>query len=337
MNYSHLVSVILPVYNAREFVQDSIASILNQSYKNLEVIIIDDASTDNSLAIIRQFSDPRIKVVINSTNQGLAKNLNYGMKLAKGKYIARMDADDIALATRIEAQVAFLEKNPSILGCGTQYKILGSNSSSTLPLTNDEIRFSVLRGLNPFCHPSVVFRSTDLIKYSLRYDDKIKYAQDYELWTRACLVAEMSNIDSVQILYRRHPHQVSETKKDEQIATLVEANQMLLKALGLNISSVEGQWHLEVINKFNRECSIAIEDIFKWILLLRKVNNQQVFINQAYFDDVMAKISANNCINTARTLKNKIKVVAALAKVAEADLVFAAQILKNIYRHTIKQ
>src|SRR5690242_9380591 len=100
----------MPVYNASSYLREAIESILNQTYSNFEFIIINDGSTDNSLEIIRSYHDPRISVVNNETNLGIIKTRNKGLKLAKGKYIANMDADDISLSSRLEKQVQYLEQ-----------------------------------------------------------------------------------------------------------------------------------------------------------------------------------------------------------------------------------
>ena len=107
-----LVSILMPVYNSEKYLREAIKSILNQTFTNFELIIINDGSTDNSLKIIKSFKDNRIKIIKNKGNLGLIKTLNKGIDLAQGKYIARMDADDIAMPKRLEKQIAFFNENP---------------------------------------------------------------------------------------------------------------------------------------------------------------------------------------------------------------------------------
>ena len=125
------ITVLMPVYNASLFLREAIESILNQTYKNFEFIIINDGSTDSSLQIIESFKDPRIKLVNNERNLGIIKTRNKGLQLAKGKYIANMDADDISLPTRLEKQFTFLEKNPDVAVIASKLVLINQN--------NDEI------------------------------------------------------------------------------------------------------------------------------------------------------------------------------------------------------
>ncbi len=119
-----MVSIIMPVYNSSGYLSDAIESILSQTYSDFEFIIIDDASTDNSIEIIYSYHDPRIVLLKNDINLGVTHSLNKGIKHARGKYIARMDADDIALPQRIELQVDFLEKNPEFILVGSFFEVI---------------------------------------------------------------------------------------------------------------------------------------------------------------------------------------------------------------------
>lgn len=129
------ISVILPVYNAEKYIRNSIESILHQSFKDFELIIINDGSIDNSGAIISSFNDVRIHYYTNDTNLGLIKTLNKSINLSKGRYIARMDADDICMPNRFEKQVAFMESHPSVVLCGTWAKIIDDQGKSLVELS----------------------------------------------------------------------------------------------------------------------------------------------------------------------------------------------------------
>lgn len=207
-----LVSVILPVYNAQDYLKESIDCILNQSYKNLEFIIINDGSKDNSEKIILSYSDPRIKYVYHD-NRGLAETLNVGLSLAIGKYIARQDQDDISLVDRIKKQVEFLEKNPTILLVGTHAKIF-SESSSEVRFHNHAthpaiLKFDLLFD-NPFVHSSVMFRKKD-IDIIGDYNTDRSFFEDFELWSRFSQKGSLANLGEVLVEYRHHDQGLSKS------------------------------------------------------------------------------------------------------------------------------
>ena len=175
-NSQPLVSVIIPVYNAEKYVEQAVRSILNQTYQNLEILITDDCSADGSFAILQKLAeeDARIKLFRNEHNQKIVCTLNALVERATGKYIARMDADDISLAKRIEKQVAFLEANPCIAICGTNAWHIDEKGKRTkktcLPLTAEDNQF-FLQFYSTFYHPTVMFRS-QVYKQNL-------YSQDF--------------------------------------------------------------------------------------------------------------------------------------------------------------
>jgi glycosyltransferase involved in cell wall biosynthesis len=219
-----LVSVILPCYNCEKYVEKAIVSILNQTYKNIEIIITDDCSTDNTLSIIETLAkqDKRIILIRNKSNLKIIETLNNSIDIAHGRYIARMDADDISLPKRIEKQVHFLEYHPEYAICGTNAwhinksgRIIGT---SILPYTSEEIERTKFFG-NPFYHSSVMIKK-DLINLS-RYNSNYIHAEDYELWLSLLLEYKGANLRDRLIKYRIHGDSVCHKYKYEQNETLV--------------------------------------------------------------------------------------------------------------------
>ncbi len=208
-----LVSVLMAVYNSEMFIQKSINSILNQTFTDFEFIIINDGSTDNSYNIIRAFNDNRIKLINNESNIGQTKSLNKGIKNALGKYIVRMDADDISLTDRISTQVDFMESNPDISFSGSWFKILNTNRIAKLPITYEEIKASLFF-FNAFGHPTIILRRDDFINNDLFYNEDFS-VQDYELWVRASKILKCANINKVLLFYREHESQMTRLYKDE--------------------------------------------------------------------------------------------------------------------------
>ncbi|MDE6649569.1 MAG: glycosyltransferase [Muribaculaceae bacterium] len=198
------ISVVMPVYNGELYLRDSIDSILNQSFSDFELIIINDGSNDNSIKIIRSYEDPRIIVLNNEENKGLIYSLNRGIHNSKGKYIARMDADDCCHKRRLAEQWQFMEEHKEIGICGTAYNIISSDGGhkkkilESNPLQNraNLMFFPVL------AHPSVIIRKSVLDEFNLEYKEEYKHAEDYGLWVEASKYTQISNIKKALLNYR---------------------------------------------------------------------------------------------------------------------------------------
>jgi len=209
-----LLSVVMPVYNCEKYIEESIKSILNQTYRNFELIIIDDCSTDLTYIKAAAFEDPRIILIKKKRNTGLSKSLNIGVAKANGEYIARMDGDDISLPDRFYKQIEFLNKNQEVGLCGTAIKIIGEQSVLRYPTFHDAIKVSLCLG-TAIMHPTVVVR-TEILRLN-QYDESYEPAEDYELWTRLIFKTKFANLEDVTLLYRRHEGQVSSVKRQIQI------------------------------------------------------------------------------------------------------------------------
>jgi glycosyltransferase involved in cell wall biosynthesis len=199
------VSVLLPVYNGEPYLKAAIESILNQTFRDFELIIIDDGSKDRSKEIISQFKDKRIRWQ-SQPNAGLASTLNKAMKLAHGDYLARQDQDDLSLPERLAKQVDFLDKHPNIGVVGTASKVWIEDkpTEQTLkhPSQNPEIQFNLLFD-TPFVHSSVTIRRSTLDKVGLyTTDPKRQPPEDYELWSRLGRSCQLANLPDTLHIYR---------------------------------------------------------------------------------------------------------------------------------------
>lgn len=219
-SYSPKVSVVMPVFNGEFYLKEAIDSILAQSFKNFELILINDGSTDDTGEIIKSYSDKRIVLVQNMNNLGITKSLNIGIKHVRGDYIARMDADEISHFDRFEKQVAFLEKNLDVCVCGTLTKTIGKPIETTwmYPLDHESIKASLLFHCC-LVHSSVMFRSRILTENNIFYSENYPYAEDYELWVRLSKITKIANLDEVLIRYRIHNNSIGEKHNDIQIKT----------------------------------------------------------------------------------------------------------------------
>ena len=227
-----MISVVMPVYDAEKYLDEAIQSILNQTYKDFEFIIINDGSTDKSLEIIEKYKrqDKRI-VLITRENKGLVASLNEGIRISKGEYIARMDADDISFPSRFEEQISFMKTNLDIAICGSSVQLFNEDenfSISRYPQKDNEIKFTLMF-MSSFAHPAVMIRRVvfDTLKY-----ENLEYAEDYQLWTDIAIANfKMANLDKVLLKYRWHDEQISQKNGYKQREKSFEISKMYLSSI----------------------------------------------------------------------------------------------------------
>ena len=213
------ITVLMPVYNGERYLREAIESILGQTYIDFEFLIIDDGSIDNSLNIIDSYNDQRINVVRNERNIGVAASLNRGLDLAKGEYVARMDADDISYPTRLEKQVRFLDSHSEIPMVGTQTQTIdqegkiNSSYQKKFSTSNIGIRWSLMFD-NSFSHSSVMFRRKVIWDEFSGYDVEKIACEDFDLWARVVEKYVTQNLSEILIIHRNHPKSVMAMEKD---------------------------------------------------------------------------------------------------------------------------
>lgn len=224
-----LVSVIMSVYNTPlEYLREAVASILKQTYKNLEFVIVDDGSSDNDVIdYLNKLPtlDNRVKLIKNITNIGLTKSLNIAIENSHGKYLARMDADDISLPNRIEEQVKYMEDNPQICQTGTAILIVSKDgiildtSKQKDHLSNQKVcDIRLLFENTGYAHSSFMLRKSFLDEYGIRYREDIKKAQDYALTTDCILAGGKRHLINEPLLkYRVHEGQITSSSYSEQV------------------------------------------------------------------------------------------------------------------------
>lgn len=231
-----LVSIIMSVYNEEKYISKSVESILGQTLRDFEFIIIDDGSTDATADIINSYSDNRIRLIKNEVNVGLTKNLNKAIEISKGKYIARMDGDDIAYLDRLEKQVTLLEENSDIAMISCMYKKFGQ-SHEVMPVFSDYEQIKVKLLFHPCLpHPGFLFRKQVFQELDLKYSEAIKYAQDYDLQVRASRLLKISNLEEILFKYRVHKDQVSIQKRDLQKQCAMRIKKSQLEYMGINLN-----------------------------------------------------------------------------------------------------
>jgi len=247
MSVSPLISVVMAVYNGECYLHESIQSILNQTYSNFEFIIINDGSTDLSPKIINRYANDDLRIItINQENKGLSYSLNAGLRLAKGKYIARMDADDISMLNRLELQVAALEENSGYGLCQTLFRMINEDGRTIVFKKRSGFRFTpmqtrwTLLWRNCVAHPTVMLRRDVVTKNNLAYDNNAIGCEDYDLWTRLSQFTDFVTIPEPLLQYRRHSKSVTCNYGEKHIrnfARVISAN--LKPFTGIQLESRE--------------------------------------------------------------------------------------------------
>ena len=238
------ISVLMPVYNGASYLREAIDSILNQTFTDFEFLIINDGSSDESKNIVLSYPDKRIRFLQNDQNMGIVHTLNWGLREAVGEYIARMDADDVSLPTRLEKQMLVF-RNPRIGVCGAWIKTFGGdNKTIEFPPNYKEIKATMLFE-NPVAHPSVMVRKSSL---NSEYNIEDLHAEDYGLWAGLIDSTEFYNIPEVLLHYRIHSTNITTTKEDIAAISIQNIHKRILKKLDIFPSMREMAIH-ESISK----------------------------------------------------------------------------------------
>lgn len=226
----NLISVLMPVYNTKEeFLKESIQSILKQTYSDFELIILDDGSKNDIEPVIKSFNDDRIKFYRNEKNLGVSKTRNKLLDLAKGKYAAFQDADDISLPERLQKQINFLENNPEISAISAWVERFPHNKIIKNAAAPKILDF--LGGCN-FTQGCATLRLEDFKKNNLKYDESLSTSEDYDLWTRAALLGlKFHNLQEVLLMYRRENTSLCHTKGNDAAIIDTKIKTRIISAL----------------------------------------------------------------------------------------------------------
>ena len=216
------VTVLIPAHNAGAFLREAVDSILAQTFTDFECLVIDDGSTDGTVEALRSIADPRLRIERNSRNLGLIATLNLGLEMARAPLLARMDADDISMPTRLDQQVSAFRERPHLAVLGTCATMIDEQGVEfgvmTVPQSQQEIVGNILKN-NVFVHPSVMMR-TSIVRILGGYPEYAQHAEDYALWLRVALHYEVGNLAERLVRYRVHSGQVSQWKMAEQRRTV---------------------------------------------------------------------------------------------------------------------
>lgn len=238
MSATPLISVLMPVYNAQRYVAMAVESILQQTFRDFEFLIVDDGSTDRSLKILQRYAAQDIRIrLISRPNTGYVTALNQMLELAQGELVARMDADDVALPDRFANQVAFLQQHPKVVCVGGAQDWIDAAGRFLLHHPeaegNEEIQQLALTGQTPINHPSAMMRRSALQQVS-GYDEALHPAEDLDLWLKLGEIGELANLKTTVLQYRQHDRSVSERLQDQQTEQRRRACQQAWQRRGIN-------------------------------------------------------------------------------------------------------
>lgn len=282
------VTVLLPVYNDERRVRTAIDSILQQTFADFELLVVDDGSTDGTPAVLRAVKDPRLRVLRNRVNCGLAASLNIGLAEARAPYVARMDSDDICLPPRLAAQVAYLDAHPDVAACGSWVETFGTGREEVweYPAAPAEVRAGLL--FRPtIAHPSVMLRKESFAAVGLQYNPEFQHSEDYDFWARASERLVLANVPQVLLRYRLAPAALDKSAFKEAFADRTRIR--LLRRLGIEASPDELALHGQIAR-----CETVLDDSFLaaadlWLQRLEQANN----VVSIYQPDTLRKLFAH--------------------------------------------
>ena len=268
-----LVSVVMATYNGEQFIKEAIASVLEQTLKDFEFIIVDDGSTDTTAQIINTFEDNRIQYLKKEKNSGIADSLNLGISRAKGNYIARMDDDDVCMPNRFKEQLKILEKNSGIILCGTGVNLIDGKTKMN-PEHSKDIKMQMLFS-NAITHPTVMIRKEALIGY--KYKPNKVPSEDYDLWSRLIWKGEFYNIQTPLLFYRYLKTSETSTRRQDQLQLNVSISKFMFEKAGF-IDLPNSNENIRIFA--SRDYSISgkqLRGLIKWFEDLKtfKANNNK--------------------------------------------------------------
>jgi len=247
-----LVNVVMPVYNYEKYLRKAVDSILTQTFRDFELIVVNDGSTDGSVSILEEYrqKDRRVVIYNHSKNQGIVAALNRGIRMGRSKYIARMDADDISKTNRLEIQLQFLESHPYIGLVGSAARLINSKGriSGRQPVVIGPLALKWnLLSQNPFIHSSIFVRREVLEKVLPYYSSEFPYTEDYDLWTRLESITQFENINIPLIDHRVHGLSITFTRRKRQFEEKNKISTRIIRSMLPNANITDA----EIVNMCN--------------------------------------------------------------------------------------
>jgi glycosyltransferase involved in cell wall biosynthesis len=296
------VTVLLPVYNGEKYLRPAIDSVLAQTYRNFELLIINDGSSDSTEAIIQSYRDDRIVYVRNERNLGLIATLNRGLDLARGIYVARMDADDVSLPRRLDRQVGFMDANPRLAASGSAYQVLLHGHvvrRAVLPTDSTDLKCRSLFNC-PLAHPTVIMRRDVLRNAALRYSPGYPHSEDYALWVGLLDEHELANLPDALVKIRSHRGQVTQKYPREKMATVRRIHRDVLGRIGLTPDAQEAELHYVLYEGRSQGDPGFIAAAEAWLLKIGAANAERKYFDIPALDAALLSKWVTTCGNWGR-------------------------------------
>ena len=299
------ISVIMSVYNGETYLEEAIESVINQTFGNWELIVINDCSTDQTAEILSRFAekDERVKVHPNEVNLRLPTSLNKAISLSEGKYIARMDADDICLPDRFEKQFKFMEENPDVALSSCRFLTVKNgvyaSGGAGGRCDSDALR-AMLLVMNPILHPGVIAKAEVMKKFN--YDPTHTCTEDLELWTRMAMDGQkMQILPECLLIYRLHDKQITSTTLEKQHTEVLKVQKKYYSALLQEMDEEMQKFYISGIY-FKENINInKFLEYAKWLKSVTKKNFDKTAVNYALFE-ILAEYKRYN-VSKADILK----------------------------------
>ena len=296
MNRSPEISVVMPVYNGEKYLKEAVESILSQTYKDFEFIIAYDTSSDKSLDIIKNYQEKDSRIILSmGKKRGLIKSLNDALKISNGRYIARMDADDISLPGRFEAQVKFMKANPEIGMCGTWIEVFGdvdNNYVLKYPATDELLKLRLLFSV-PFAHPSIMIKQKLIAQHGLKYNEKYDTIEDYKFWLDVSKYTKFASIPEVLINYRYLKTSLSKVASRDHEKRYIASKKVfseVLERLGMRNTEQENRLHFIIgLNERIAKESIDLKFLNQYLNKLIEANKITKIFNEKALERIAAK------------------------------------------------
>lgn len=273
------VSVITTVYNCEKYISQSVESILDQNFKDLEYIIVDDGSSDSTLSIIKDHAgrDPRLIIIENTENLGRVISLNKALERSSGKYIAIQDADDVSLPDRLKKQVEFMESDHEYVLTGCDITVVNERgeqvSQPVRPEKDIEAKFSLLFRCT-FANPSIMYRRDVISRHKIKYEEEFIHSEDFRIISRISRHGRVKNLREKLLFYRRHESnnsKVNSSKLNENSNKIVRDN---LSEFGFNISTEQAERLRRLISSKGIKKDFLLEDIRMLFDVIKKFRKQ---------------------------------------------------------------
>lgn len=265
------LTVLMPTYNVAPWVEEAIQSVLNQTYRDFELLVVDDASTDDTLDLVRAIDDPRIRIASFPNNVGLSENLNRGLDIIDTELVARMDGDDIAEPDWLETGIRVLDSHPEVGVCSFGFQFFGTKTSLVrFPEHHEDSKAQMLFGCTVIVP---VFRRAVMVDNHLRYSTEAFPAEDYMMWADAYRVTQVYNVQRTLFHYRTHALQISTARREAQIVKSNEVRLKMLQWLNPDFTDEEKRYFLDnfVLCKIEQKQDINCLQQFADLLVSRNM------------------------------------------------------------------